>query len=72
VIFDTGNRDTSGLVWAASSIDITQAVIEAYDKAHPATGTPTPAASKPATTPAPVKPVTPPPPAASKPPAGKQ
>ncbi len=51
-IFDTGNRDTSGLVWASSAIDITQAVIEAYDKAHPATVPPAPAAPKPpATTP---------------------
>jgi len=37
VILDTGNRDTSGLVWASSAIDITQAIIDAYDKAHPAT-----------------------------------
>lgn len=69
VIFDTGNRDTSGLVWASTSIDITQAVIDAYDKAHPATGgtAPAPAASKPAATPAPVKPAAP-----AKPAAGKQ
>jgi outer membrane protein len=61
IIFDTGNRDTSGLVWASNSIDITQAVIEAYDKAHPATGGTVPAVVKPtATTPAPVKPAAPP------------
>jgi len=67
-IFDTGNRDTSGLVWASSSIDITQAVIEAYDKAHPAAAVATPAAKPPAT-PAPVKPAATPP---AKPAAGKQ
>jgi len=50
VILDTGNRDTSGLVWASTSIDITQAIIEAYDKAHPATVTAAPA--KPAAPPA--------------------
>jgi outer membrane protein len=73
VIFDSGNRDTSGLVWAASSIDVTQPVIEAYDKAHPATvpasATPAPgagAAKAPAA--APPKQTTPPPakPAATK------
>ncbi len=69
VVLDTGNRDTSGLVWASSAIDITQAVIEAYDKAHPATGGTAPtgaAAPKPV---APVKSATPPP---AKPAAGKQ
>lgn len=69
VIFDTSNRDQSGLMWAASSIDVTMAVVAAYDKAHPATvptgATATPA---PAPPPAPIKPATPPP-AATKPPA---
>jgi Skp family chaperone for outer membrane proteins len=71
VILDTGSRDTSGLVWASSAIDITQAIIEAYDKKHPATGgtaAPAPAGAKAVT---PVKPITPTPPPA-KPPAGKQ
>lgn len=71
VIFDTGSRDTSGLVWASTAVDITQPVIEAYDKAHPATVPPAAAGAKPAVTPAPVKPVTPTPPPA-KPAAGKQ
>ena len=72
VILDTGNRDTSGLVWASSAIDITQAVIEAYDKAHPAV---VPAGAGAAVTPPPARPpVTPAPakPAAAKPAAGKQ
>ena len=76
VILDTGNRDTSGLVWASSGIDITQAVIDAYDKAHPATvpASPAPAAAKGAATPAPAasKPAATPAPAAVKPAAGKQ
>ena len=76
-IFDTGNRDTSGLVWASSSIDITQAVIEAYDKAHPATVPPAAAGAKATTTAtpppaAPSKPATPPPSTPAKPAAGKQ
>lgn len=69
IVFDTGSRDSSGLVWAAEAIDITQAVIDAYDKAHPATGgsaAPAPAAAKPAATPA--KPAATP----AKPAAGKQ
>jgi outer membrane protein len=44
IIFDTGNRDTSGLVWASTAIDITQPIIDAYDKKHPATAVATPAA----------------------------
>jgi outer membrane protein len=70
VVLDTGNRDTSGLVWASSAIDITQAVIEAYDKAHPATGGPAPASAPKAA--APPKAATAPPAAPSKPAAGKQ
>lgn len=73
VVLDTGNRDTSGLVWASSAIDITQAVIDAYDKAHPANA-PAAAAPKPAAGPAPAapKPASIPTPAAPKPAAGKQ
>lgn len=72
VLLDTGNRDTSGLVWASSAIDITQGVIDAYDKKHPAT-VPATAAAKPAATPPPAAaPKTTPAPAAAKPGAGKQ
>jgi outer membrane protein len=75
VILDTGNRDTSGLVWASTAVDITQGVIDAYDKAHPAT-VPAPAAgaAKPAATPAAAPAKAPAPPAATpaKPAAGKQ
>jgi Skp family chaperone for outer membrane proteins len=53
VILDTGNRDTSGLVWASSAIDITQAVIDAYDKKHPANAPPAPAGAKQTATPPP-------------------
>lgn len=63
VIFDTANRDSSGLVVASPSIDITMDIVAAYDKAHPATGgaaaAPAPSGTKPAI--APVKPATPPP-----------
>ena len=65
LIFDTANRDSSGLVVAAPQIDITMEIVAAYDKAHPATGgaAAAPAPSKPSTlTPAPSKPTTPPPP----------
>jgi len=70
VILDTGSRDTSGLVWASSAIDITQAVIDAYDKAHPATAPPATAGAKPAAAPAAAKqaPAAP----AAAPAAGKQ
>ena len=63
VIFDTANRDSSGLVVASPSIDITMDIVAAYDKAHPATGgaAAAPAPAKPSTTPAPSKPATPPP-----------
>ncbi len=73
LILDTGNRDTSGLVWASTAIDITQAVVDAYDKKHPATGGAAAAAppAGAAKTVAPVKPITPTPPPA-KPAAGKQ
>lgn len=70
VLLDTGNRDTSGLVWASSAIDITQAVIDAYDKKHPATVPAGPAAPKPAATPPPA--AAPKAPATAKPAAGKQ
>jgi outer membrane protein len=73
VILDTGNRDTSGLVWASSAIDITQAVIDAYDKAHPANAPPAPAAPKgTATAPPPAAPKAPATPPAKPPAAGKQ
>lgn len=67
VIFDTANRDSSGLVVASPSIDITMDIVAAYDKKHPAVGgaVAAPAPSKPATTTAPPpavsKPATPPP-----------
>lgn len=74
VVFDTAN---SGLVWAADTLDITRAIIEAYDQANPvsssSSSSPAPAAAKPAApgTPAPAKPAAPgtpaPPPAAAKP-----
>ncbi|MEO8096872.1 MAG: OmpH family outer membrane protein [Acidobacteriota bacterium] len=73
-IFDSGNRDTSGLIWSADGVDVTQAIIEAYDLAHPAT---VPAAAAPATGAAkqaapPVAPKQiPPAPGAAKSPAGK-
>lgn len=54
MIFDISSRDQSGLVFASEAIDITQAIIEAYDKAHPAAGVPA-AAPPPASTPAPAK-----------------
>lgn len=63
VILDVGNRDQSGLVWASSAADVTLAIIEAYDKAHPVTGGAAPAAApaKAATPPAaPAKAATPP------------
>lgn len=69
VILDAANPN-SGLVWSSDAVEITQAVIDAYDKAHPvaspapakpdATGAkPAPAPAKaapPATPPAPAKP----------------
>jgi outer membrane protein len=58
MIFDTSNRDQSGLVYFSSAIDITAAIIEAYDKAHPA------AVSAPSPAPPPTAP-----PASPKPPA---
>jgi outer membrane protein len=72
VVLDTASQ---GLVWRHDSVDITPAIIEAYDKTHPATSAVKPAASpsKPgAAAPPPAKPPasTPPPPA--KPPAPGQ
>jgi outer membrane protein len=62
VILDAGNQN-SGLVWNADSVEITQAVVDAYDKANPSSG---PAPAKPVTGVKPpatigVKPATPPP-----------
>jgi outer membrane protein len=51
VIIDVANRDQSGLVWASPAVDVTLAIIEAYDKAHPVTGGAAPAAAKPAAAP---------------------
>jgi outer membrane protein len=68
-VFDTAN---SGLVWAADTLDITRAIIEAYDQANPVSSSP-PAAAKPTApgTPAAAKPAAPgtpaPPPADAKP-----
>jgi len=62
-IFDAGNQN-SGLVWNADSVEITQAVIDAYDKANPAAPGSLPAKPtgvKPATIPSGVKPAAPPP-----------
>ena len=59
VILDAGNQ-SSGLVWNADSVEITKAVVDAFDKANPVSG----GASgvKPVAPPAiGVKPVTPPP-----------
>ena len=68
-IFDAGNQN-SGLVWNADSVEITQAVIDAYDRANPAAPgsvPPKPVGAKPpASIPSAVKP-TAPPPAGAKP-----
>src|SRR3569623_1182213 len=60
VIFDTANRDSSGLVVASPSIDITMDIVTAYDKAHPATGgaAAAPAPAQPSPPPAPSQPAT--------------
>src|SRR6185312_543937 len=70
LIFDTANRDSSGLVVASPLIDITMDIVAAYDKAHPATGG-TVAPSKPGATPSssPVKPPATINPSPAKPPA---
>lgn len=61
MIFDTSNREQSGLMWAAAGIDVTTAIIAAYDKAHPsAAGAAAPPATPTAPPPAQIKPVTPP------------
>ncbi len=66
LIFDTSNRDQSGLMWAAPAVDITAAIVAAYDKAHPsAAGAAAPPITPSAPPPAQIKPVTP----AAKPPA---
>lgn len=64
VILDSGNQN-AGLVWSSDAVDITQAVVDAYDKANPAGALAAPPKA-PATTG--VKPAAPPP-AATKPPA---
>jgi outer membrane protein len=72
-IWDTANRDSSGLVVASPSIDITMDIVTAYDKKHPAAaGAATTAPVKPAAPPpSQIKPTTPPP-ASNPKPAGKQ
>lgn len=65
IIIDSTNPN-SGLVWASDTADITQGIIDAYDKAHPVVGgvaAPTTSATKPPVGLAPV----PPPPSAAKP-----
>ncbi len=59
IIFNVADENTP-VLWAANSIDITNAIVDAYDRAAPATpvAPKTPAASRPAATP---------PPAASRP-----
>lgn len=65
VILDAANPNT-GLVWSSDAVEITQAVIDAYDKAHPLAASPAPAkpaaaGAKPAATPAkPAAPASPP------------
>jgi Skp family chaperone for outer membrane proteins len=60
VILDSTNPN-SGLIWASDTADITQGIIDAYDKAHPVAGGVPASAAKPAgTTPGAVKPVPPP------------
>ena len=70
-IFDSGNQN-AGLVWNSDAVEITQAVIEAFDKANPSSGGA--AAARPAVggakplLPTNVKPTAPPPASTSKPP----
>jgi outer membrane protein len=75
VILDVSSPNTP-VLWRADSVDITLAIIDQYDKTHPASAPAKPAAAKPAggapaSTPAAKPPATIPPPAASpaKPPA---
>jgi outer membrane protein len=69
LIFDTSNRDQSGLMWASAAVDVTGAIIAAYDKAHPSVaGATAPPITPTAPPPAQIKPVTPPP-SSTKPPA---
>src|SRR5262249_24358355 len=64
------DANSQGLVWAGNSVDITQAIIDAYDKAHPSWGAPpAPAGAKPRAGGRATKQPVPPPPA--KPPADK-
>lgn len=67
LIIDTSNREQSGVMWASSAIDITLAIVAAYDKAHPATIPAAPAAPTAPSTPPPasVKPTTSTPPPAA-------
>lgn len=63
MIVDSANQN-SNLVWSSGAIDITQQVVDAYDKANPASSAGTPAAAKPVVGVKPpatgVKPTTPP------------
>lgn len=58
ILLDVSDPQRSGVFWAASAIDITQAVVELYDKAAPAPAAAKPAAVKP-TAVAPAKPAAP-------------
>ncbi|MEP7353720.1 MAG: OmpH family outer membrane protein [Acidobacteriota bacterium] len=62
ILFDAANPN-SGLLWAANGVEITQAIIEAYDKSHPVAGgaSAAPAKSVGGGTPAAVKPPAAPP-----------
>ena len=71
LILDSGNQN-SGLVWSSDSVEITQAVVDAFDKANPAGAgasavKPAPGGIKPVGTPAGVKPASPPPASTPKP-----
>jgi outer membrane protein len=69
MVLDVSNQQTP-VLWADPSADITTEIIKLYDQAHPGSGAPTAAPSKPATSPAAApgsaKPATPPPPTAKK------
>jgi outer membrane protein len=61
VVLDVSNQQTP-VLWADPSADITSEIIKLYDQAHPGTGAPAPAATKPAAPPvaAPKPPANPP------------
>jgi outer membrane protein len=51
VVLDVSNQQTP-VLWADPSAEITSEIVKLYDQAHPGTGAPAPAATKPATPPA--------------------